>query len=98
MEEITVAGTETERLRGVIDELHRALESAESIDPALREPLRAAMGEIGEVLDAATGEGRDEHGRLSRRISEIALEFEADHPTIAGTLNRLTHMLSSMGI
>ena len=95
-----MAAPDEGHLREVLDELHHALESAESVDPALRAPLRAAMAEIREVLDPATSEGSDEthRGSLSGRISEMAVEFEADHPTIAGTLNRLTHMLSSMGI
>ncbi len=95
-----MAQTESERLREVLQELHEALESSESIDPALHAPLRGAMEEIGRSLDLAGDEGaaaRQQHP-LSTRISELALEFEADHPTIAGTLNRLTHMLSSMGI
>ncbi len=100
MEEIVVASAEMERLREVLDELHGALESAESVDPALQEPLRDAIDEIREILDVSTGESKDEAHRqaLSSRVEEMALHFEADHPTIAGTLNRLTHMLSSMGI
>ncbi len=85
-------------MREVLQELHEALESSESIDPALHAPLRSAMEEIGRSLDSTPGEDATKAHALSTRISGLALEFEADHPTIAGTLNRLTHMLSNMGI
>ncbi len=81
---------ETVRLREVVNELQARLESAESMDPALREALQSAMGEIDETLTRPRP--------LSRRISKIALEFESDYPTIAATLNRLTNMLSNLGI
>ncbi len=95
-----MAQTESERLRELLQELHEALESAEPIDPTLHAPLQGAMEEIGRSLDPTHDEGAAarKHHSLSSRISELALEFEADHPTIAGTLNRLTHMLSNMGI
>ncbi len=95
-----MAQTESERLREVLQELHESLESSELIDAALHAPLRSAMEEIGRSLDSthdARAAARKQHS-LSSRISELALEFEADHPTIAGTLNRLTHMLSNLGI
>lgn len=86
-------------LRALLDELHGALESADSVDPAAHEPLREVMEEIGRMLEAA-GEERDAEERVSleERVEEMALDFEASHPTIAGVLNRLTHLLSSMGI
>ena len=94
-----MAQTESERLREVLQELHESLESSEPIDAALHAPLRSAMEEIGRSLDPAhDGAAARKQHSLSSRISELALEFEADHPTIAGTLNRLTHMLSNMGI
>ncbi len=81
---------ETEHLRETLDELQSTLESAKPMDPELREALRETMLEINQVLKRPRP--------LSSRLSKMALEFEADHPTIAGTLNRLTHMLSNLGI
>ena len=86
-------------LRALLDELHGALESADPVDPAVHEPLREVMEEIGQLLEA-TGEDRDAEERpsLEERVEKMALEFEVSHPTIAGVLNRLTHLLASMGI
>jgi len=86
-------------LRELLKELHGALESADPVDPSVREPLRAVMEEIGEVLESTPSESGDEsRPTLEERVEEIALEFEVSHPTVAGVLNRLTHLLSSMGI
>ena len=86
-------------LRALLDELHGALESADSIDPAAHEPLRQVMDEIGQLLEA-TGQERpaEERVSLEERVEEMALGFELSHPTIAGVLNRMTHLLASMGI
>ena len=94
-----MAARDPSELRALLDELHGALESADSVDPSVHEPLREVMEEIGQVLEA-TGEEREaaERPSLEGRVEEMALEFEASHPTIAGVLNRLTHLLSSMGI
>ena len=87
------------QLRELLDELHLALEAADPVDPAVHEPLREVMNEIGQVLEAS-GEARQAEGpsTLEERVEEMALGFEVSHPTIAGVLNRLTHLLSSMGI
>lgn len=87
-----------EQLKKTLRELHQALESADSVDPALHAPLRATMDEIQELLDASSGEGHSGEHPLADRVSDLAVDFEAAHPTIAGTLNRLTHLLSSMGV
>lgn len=87
-----------EHLQELLDELHEALDSAESVEPALRRALRSAMEEIREVLERPDEDGARPPPTLEERVSEMALEFEVEHPTIAGTLNRLTHMLSSLGI
>jgi hypothetical protein len=89
-----------ERLRQTLTELHRELESSSSVGPELRGPLRALLRDIQTVLDRSESEsGPSQHEpSLAERIQELALEFETEHPTLAGTLNRLTHALSSMGI
>jgi hypothetical protein len=87
-----------ERLRRTLTELHEELESSGAIDPGLRDPLREVLHEIQDALDRSDTEARTHGASLSERLQEMALEFERDHPTLAGTLNRLTHALSSMGI
>jgi hypothetical protein len=89
-----------ERLRRTLSELHEELESSSAIDPELRAPLRAVLQDIQAALDRSDSDAESpkQEGSLAKRLQEMALEFETDHPTLAGTLNRLTHALSSMGI
>jgi len=91
---------DTERLRQTLSELHEELEDSSSVGPELRAPLQTLLEDIRAVLDRSeSGADASEHERtLAERIQEMALEFEREHPTLAGTLNRLTHALSSMGI
>ena len=88
------------RLQEILGELHERLEETHSLDPELRAPLRSVLSEIDEVLSrpAPEGEASEHRSALVERMEELALQFESSHPTIAGTLNRLTHALSSMGI
>jgi hypothetical protein len=86
----------SERLQELLRELHAQLAGAERVDPALRDLLHEVEDDIHGVLEAPDeGEVRSS---LVARLSDLALRFETDHPTIAGTINQLTHALSSMGI
>ena len=94
-----LADRDPTELRALLRELHGALETADPVDPGVREPLRALMEEIGQALESTEDDNEgDSRPRLEERVEEIALQFEVSHPTIAGVLNRLTHLLSSMGI
>jgi hypothetical protein len=91
---------ESTRLRQTLTELHDQLESADAIEPELRAPLRSVMEDILALLDTPDSEEAhaERHRSIVGRLSEMALRFETSHPTVAGTLNQLTHMLSNMGI
>ncbi len=82
-------------LRETLEELHEQLESAESIDPALQEPLTEILEDVRAALARSDTSA---HSGFVALLEQSALEFEATHPTIAGAINRLTHALSSMGI
>lgn len=86
-----------ERLAAALRELQAALAEAESLDPKLDAPLRTVLGEIDGALERASHEGHDE-GAIARRVEDLALDFEVAHPAIAGVLNRMTHLLASLGI
>ncbi len=87
-----------QELRETLEELHRQLESTTAVDSELSEPLQRVMGDIREVLDSGGELGGATHRTLADRLSDLALEFEGSHPTLAGTINQLTHVLSNLGI
>ncbi len=88
---------ETEQLRETLSELERQLAGVDALDAELAERLQACLEDVQSALEASAT-GPEQHRSLAARVSDLALHFEADHPTIAGTLNRVTHMLSSLGI
>jgi len=87
-----------DRLRRALEELHSELERSGPIGPDLEQPLREVLEDILAALEGAGAEGEPPADSLAERLQEMALEFETEHPTLAGTINRLTHALSSMGI
>jgi hypothetical protein len=80
-----------DRLATILDELHAELESAQDLDDASRDALRAAAAEIKESLDVDRGSQLD---ALRERIER----FEGSHPRITEVLRRLVDQLSEMGI
>jgi hypothetical protein len=77
-----------DRLATILDELHAELESAQDLDDASRDALRAAAAEIKESLDVDRGSQLD---ALRERI-------EGSHPRITEVLRRLVDQLAEMGI
>jgi dihydrodipicolinate synthase/N-acetylneuraminate lyase len=83
-----------------VEELHRALASAERVDPATLKALDALLGDIDRLrarprTGVASPAGDETH---ADRLTEAAQRFQADHPTLAGTLEGLADALSRMGI
>jgi hypothetical protein len=90
--------TSSEHLQELLDALHREIEERGPLSPELRDRLGEVLGELRAAVEREASEREEESSPIVARIEDMALEFEAEHPTIAGTLNRLTHLLSSMGI
>lgn len=86
--------TEKQRLGELLDDLHRELGDAEAIDAESRAQLHKTMEEIRRALepDAVAG------GLIGRRLQELALRFEIEHPRVAATISQLTDRLQKMGI
>jgi hypothetical protein len=85
---------ERQKLRELLEDLHRELGDASSLDEGAREQLHGMMDEIRDVLEPET----DAQEGLNRRLQELALRFEADHPRVSTAIRRLTDTLQKMGI
>jgi hypothetical protein len=84
----------TRKLHDALAELHRQLARAESLDPALRRELLAAMDEVNAQLDA----GREAEAPLAERVSDLMLRFEAAHPALSEAVGAVASALSRLGI
>ena len=89
-----------DRIRRELEELEEQLATLqrEGVDAELRDELRTLadridvlLGEEPERVEPA--EPRD----LSDRLSDLALRFEAEHPTLTEVMGRLASALSRLG-
>jgi hypothetical protein len=91
-------------LRATLTELHRQLETAESIDPESAVMLRQAIADIEHVLSRRAKGSQPSpaeagaHRSLVRRLTDAARGFEATHPMLSGAIGGVVDALAQMGI
>ena len=88
---------DSDKLHAALDQLHKQLEEAESLDPESVAQLVAAMEEIQATLQKQDRAEGSQQGLIDR-LSESARSFEESHPTISGMVSRVIDMLGQMGI
>jgi hypothetical protein len=96
-----------ETLRQLLARVHERLSSTHSVDPESRELLATVMRDIngalakGSTAAPVTVVPVSPEARVSAtapRIEELAVRFEADHPTIAQLLRQIGALLGQAGI
>jgi len=85
-------------LHDLAAKLHSELSDALRADPKSRETLREVMQDINRLIDARADEAAAPHGSLPGKLERIAVQFEADHPTLAASARRLVDLLGEVGI
>ena len=56
------------------------------------------MQDIKRLIDKPAARPGSAHGSLPDRLERIAVQFEADHPTLAASARRLVDLLGEVGI
>jgi len=100
-----------ESLRQLLARVHERLSTTSSVDPESREMLATVMRDIDGALAKGAAQGAaggtvsavpvSPEARVSAtapRIEELAVRFEADHPTIAQLLRQIGELLGQAGI
>jgi hypothetical protein len=97
-----------ESLRQLLARVHERLSSTRSVDPESRELLATVMRDIDGALredpakaDTVSAVPVSPEARVSAtapRLEELAVRFEADHPTIAQLLRQIGALLGQAGI
>jgi len=90
-----------DQLRAQIAKLHAELDQAHQNDPAARESLADILPHIKRMADQPqtdTGLARPGDASLPDRLEKVAVQFEADHPTLAASARRLVDLLGEVGI
>ncbi len=85
-------------LRDLVAKLHAEMTDALRADPKSREALSDMMRDINRLVDAPAKSPESPQGTLPDRLERIAVQFEADHPTLAASARRLVDLLSEVGI
>ena len=89
-----------ETLSRQLAELHADLEDARELDPQSRQLLAEVLAGH-PAFDGGQGASTP-CGRASRsladRLEKIAVQFEADHPTLAASSRRLIDLLGKAGL
>jgi Domain of unknown function (DUF4404) len=87
---------DSETLRQQIAKLHAELDQAHQNNPEAREHLSGILPDIKRMADAPQTGAPD--AALPDRLEKVAVQFEADHPTLAASARRLIDLLNEVGI
>jgi len=88
-----------ETLRERIAKLHAELTEAHREDPAARQSLGAILPDIERMAQKPAGAGAaSADASLPDRLERVAVQFEAQHPTLAASARRLIDLLAEVGI
>ncbi|MEP6547693.1 MAG: DUF4404 family protein [Gammaproteobacteria bacterium] len=85
-------------LRDHLAKVHAELTEALRADPKSRETLNDMMLDINRLIDKPADMTASSQGSLPGRLERIAVQFEADHPTLAASARRLVDLLGEVGI
>jgi hypothetical protein len=85
-------------LRERLAKLHAELDDAHREDPAARQSLRDILPDVKRMVDQPDGDDSRIDKTLPDRLERVAVQFEADHPTLAASARRLIDLLSEVGI
>lgn len=76
--------------------LHAELGKTRSVDPQLRELLVALLTDITRLL-GKPGAASDQHS-MTERLDELAVQFEAEHPSLGNAIRQVVDTLGKAGI
>jgi hypothetical protein len=87
-------------LREQLSKLHEQLGAAQRLDPQSKQLLGDIMEDIKRLMqqpaDSATAPPAPQS--LPDRLENIAVQFEANHPTLAASSRRLVDLLGKAGL
>jgi hypothetical protein len=86
-------------LRERLAKLHAELANAHQENPATRQSLGDILPDVKRMVDEPGGAADSSVDKtLPDRLERVAVQFEAEHPTLAASARRLIDLLSEVGI
>ena len=92
---------DSDALRDQILKLHEELKVATRVDPRSKQLLGEITADIKRLMDQPADELTSVPAvspSLPDRLERIAVQFEADHPTLAASSRRLVDLLGKAGL
>ena len=89
---------DTNSLRERLAKLHAELDDAHRENPAERQSLGEILPDVKRMVNQPGGAGPRIDKTLPDRLERVAVQFEAEHPTLAASARRLIDLLSEAGI
>ena len=87
---------EQQKLRELLETLHRELEQVDSVDKTTVEVLTNLREDISKLV-TEDGGAVQENESLMERMSEAVDHFEAGHPKLSMTIQHVLDSLANMG-
>jgi hypothetical protein len=84
-------------LRERLAKLHAELLNAHQEDPATRQSLGEILPDVKRMVDQPGAAGLADKS-LPDRLEKMAVQFEANHPTLAASARQIIDLLSEVGI
>jgi hypothetical protein len=84
-------------LRERLSQLHAELSEAHRGDPEAHRPLGEILPEIKRLTQQPVTIGTAD-ASLPQRLEQVAVQFEANHPALAGSVRRIVDLLGEVGI
>lgn len=86
-----------EELQGSLRALHEELKRTARIDAGSHQLLQQLLSDMQRLLHAGDEQGSAAE-RPTRRLERLAVQFEADHPRLAGSLRQFVELCSRAGL
>jgi hypothetical protein len=80
-----------------LESLHTELARTNKIDRESRDLLVMVLNDISRLLDPSQPDPTSDRS-LTERLDEIAVQFEAEHPTLGIAIRRVVDTLAKAGI
>jgi hypothetical protein len=85
-------------LRERLAKLHAELSDAHRGDPEAHRPLGEILPDIKRLAEQPDALGGAADSSLPQRLERVAVQFEAEHPALAGSVRRIVDLLGEVGI
>jgi hypothetical protein len=90
---------DNDSLRDRLAKLQAELTNAHQEDPTARRSLGEILPDIERMVGGAPGaDAGAADASLPGRLEKVAVQFEAEHPTLAASARRLIDLLAEVGI